>query len=90
MQRYDGWGANTETTARDGSAVQPRRVCTPFRVAARALYLRATAVVYWMKCRSCGELVDEFQLDRWPGEAQRELSICLLCEPAVERDDDDE
>ena len=47
-------------------------------------------MVYWMKCRSCGELVDEFQLDRGPGEAQGELSICLLCEPAVESDDDDE
>ena len=46
-------------------------------------------MVYYLKCTECGELVDEFQLDKWPGEELREFSICLPCRPKLEREDDD-
>ena len=26
-----------------------------------------------------GELVDEFQIERWPGDDKREFSTCLTC-----------
>ena len=46
-------------------------------------------MVYWLKCKECGELVDEFQIARWPGEDQREFSTCLTCLPKAESGEDD-
>ena len=50
------------------------------------VHIRSNAVVFWMNCRSCGELIDEFD-ERWPDEGF-ENPVCKACDPRT--DDDDE
>ena len=43
-------------------------------------------MVYWMNCRTCGDLIDEFD-ERWPDGAW-EHPICKTCDPEGPDDDD--
>ena len=44
---------------------------------------------YALRCRLCGDWVDELMGERWPGEDNRERSTCLSCDPKQKEKDDD-
>ena len=44
-------------------------------------------MVYCLRCLVCDEWVDEF-CPNWPGDENRESSICKACQPEDDDNDD--
>ena len=43
---------------------------------------------YALRCRLCGDWVDELMSERWPGDDNRERSSGLSCDPKQKEKDD--
>ena len=66
----------------------PRLIDLPWSTGAR-LFSGAALMCYALRCRLCGDWVDELMSERWPGDDNRERSTCLSCDPKQKEKDDD-